>query len=62
MCGVEINANHIRSATKGFVTGTVKPLNIGRNMHVWEIKITDEADKLIAVSRLTVAIVPKRKI
>ncbi|MCM2282769.1 MAG: hotdog fold thioesterase [Bdellovibrionaceae bacterium] len=58
--GLEINANHIRSARSGFVTGRVEPLHIGRSTHVWEIKIRDEADKLICVSRITVAIIEKR--
>ena len=57
--GLEINANHIRSATKGFVTATCMPLHIGASTHVWDIKITDERDKLICVSRLTVAILKK---
>ena len=57
--GLEINANHIRSATQGFVTATCMPLHIGASTHVWDIKITDERDKLICVSRLTVAILKK---
>ena len=57
--GLEINANHIRSATKGFVTATCMPLHIGASTHVWDIKITDERDKLICVSRLTVAVLKK---
>ena len=59
--GLEINANHIRSATKGFVTGTASPLHLGKSTHVWDIKIHDEEGKLVCVSRLTVAVVPKRK-
>lgn len=54
--GLEINANHVRSAREGFVTGIAKPLHIGASTHVWEIKIYDERDKLVCVSRLTVAI------
>jgi 1,4-dihydroxy-2-naphthoyl-CoA hydrolase len=57
--GLEINANHIRSATKGFVTATCMPLHIGASTHVWDIKINDEREKLICVSRLTVAILKK---
>jgi 1,4-dihydroxy-2-naphthoyl-CoA hydrolase len=57
--GLEINANHIRSATKGFVMATCTPLHIGASTHVWDIKITDEREKLICVSRLTVAILKK---
>ena len=54
--GLEINANHVRSVREGFVTGIAKPLHIGASTHVWEIKIYDERDKLVCVSRLTVAI------
>ncbi|MCC6724969.1 MAG: hotdog fold thioesterase [Saprospiraceae bacterium] len=57
--GVEINANHLRPATKGFVFGKVMPIRVGRAMHVWNIEITDERGKLVCVSRLTVAVVDK---
>lgn len=57
--GLEINANHIRSARNGYVTATCKPLHIGTSTHVWDIKIHDESEKLICVSRLTVAILKK---
>ncbi len=57
--GVEINANHLRSVTAGFVYGTVTPLRVGRRLHVWSIEIKDEADKLVCVSRITIAIVPR---
>jgi 1,4-dihydroxy-2-naphthoyl-CoA hydrolase len=58
--GLEINANHIRSAREGFVTGTARPIHLGGSTHVWDIRIVDDKDKLICVSRLTVAILPKR--
>ena len=58
--GLEINANHIRSAREGFVTGVAVPLHLGGTTHVWDIKIYDEKEKLVCVSRLTVAIL-KRK-
>jgi 1,4-dihydroxy-2-naphthoyl-CoA hydrolase len=58
--GLEINANHVRGAREGFVTGVAKPLHIGSTTHVWDIKIYDEKDQLICVSRLTIAIL-KRK-
>ncbi len=54
--GIEINANHVRSARKGYVYGKCLPLHLGSSIHIWEIKITDENEKLICVSRLTVAI------
>jgi 1,4-dihydroxy-2-naphthoyl-CoA hydrolase len=58
--GLEINANHIRSAREGFVTATCTSIHIGASTHVWDIKIHDYYGKLICVSRLTVAILPKR--
>jgi 1,4-dihydroxy-2-naphthoyl-CoA hydrolase len=58
--GLEINANHVKSATDGYVIGTASPLHLGANTHVWDIKIHDEAGKLICVSRLTVAIIPRK--
>ncbi len=57
--GLEINANHIRSARSGFVTATAITLHVGNSTHVWDIKIHDEAEKLICVCRLTVAILSK---
>ena len=57
--GLEINANHIRSARSGIVTGITKPIHIGASTHVWDIKIYDEREKLVCVSRLTVAILKK---
>ena len=58
--GLEINANHVRSAKEGFVTGVAMPLHLGSTTHVWDIKIYDEKQKLICVSRLTVAILKRR--
>src|SRR5579883_2664726 len=60
--GLEINANHIRAVRSGVVTGTARPLHIGRNTQVWEIRIENEAGKLICVSRLTMAVVPQRAV
>lgn len=51
--GIEINANHMRGARSGYVTGRVTPLRIGRNIQVWTIEIRDEKDQLICQSRLT---------
>jgi 1,4-dihydroxy-2-naphthoyl-CoA hydrolase len=58
--GLEINANHIRSATSGFVTATCKPIHTGASTHVWDIQITDDNNRLICVSRLTVAVLKKK--
>lgn len=54
--GQEINANHIRAVASGFVIGTARPVHLGRRSHVWEIRITDEQDKLVCISRLTMAV------
>ena len=58
--GLEINANHVHSATEGFVTGIATPLHVGKSTHVWDIKIYNDNQKLVCVSRLTVAIIEKR--
>lgn len=58
--GLEINANHVHSATSGYVTGIATPLHLGKSTHVWDIKIYNEADKMVCVCRLTVAIIQKR--
>ncbi|WP_084356182.1 hotdog fold thioesterase [Novosphingobium lentum] len=55
--GMEINANHIRPAYSGWVYATARAESIGRSTQVWTIRIEDEADKLVCLSRLTVAIV-----
>jgi 1,4-dihydroxy-2-naphthoyl-CoA hydrolase len=57
--GIEINANHTRAAYEGFVTGIATPLHIGASTHVWDIRIYDEREKLVCVSRHTVAILKK---
>lgn len=58
--GQEINANHIRGVRSGMVTGITTPVHLGASSHVWEIKIYDENEKLVCISRLTVAILKKR--
>lgn len=55
--GLDINANHIRGVKSGIVTGITKAIHIGRKTHVWEIKIHNENDKLVCISRITMAIV-----
>ncbi len=59
--GVEINANHLRSVKKGLVTGTVSPIKLGRNMHVWRIVIEREDGKQVCESRITIAIIDIQK-
>ncbi|TFG99772.1 MAG: hotdog fold thioesterase [Calditrichales bacterium] len=59
--GMEINANHIRSVSDGWVYGVTKPVHLGASTHIWEIRISDENDKLICISRLTMAVLPKNR-
>ncbi|AZQ63006.1 hotdog fold thioesterase [Flammeovirga pectinis] len=58
--GQEINANHIKSARNGIVTGFAKPIHIGKKSHVWEIKIYDDEDNLLCISRMTIALIRKK--
>ena len=58
--GIEINANHLRGVREGIVTGTARPLHVGRSTQVWEIRIEDEAGQLVCISRLTLAVIRKR--
>jgi 1,4-dihydroxy-2-naphthoyl-CoA hydrolase len=57
--GLEINANHVRSVREGVVTGTARPVHMGRTTHIWEIRIVDQRDKLVCISRLTLAILER---
>jgi uncharacterized protein (TIGR00369 family) len=56
--GVEINANHLRSVTRGRVTAVARPVYVGRQMTVWAIEITDERNRLVCTSRCTLAFKP----
>ncbi len=56
--GLEINANHLRPVKSGWLTATGTPLHKGRTTQVWEVRITDDADRLVCISRCTVALVP----
>lgn len=56
--GLEINANHLRAVREGTVTGTARPIHIGRSTQVWEIRIENDAGDLTCISRLTMAVVP----
>ncbi|MCW5261528.1 hotdog fold thioesterase [Verminephrobacter eiseniae] len=58
--GLDINANHLRSARSGWVTGQARPVHLGRSTQVWHIDLVNEADELICVSRLTMAILAPR--
>ena len=58
--GLEINTNHIKSAREGKVTGRVTPIHIGKGTHVWSIEIKNEQSQLVAISRITMAILDKK--
>ena len=55
--GIDVNANHIKSVRSGIVKGRATPLHTGRSTQVWEIKITNEQDEPVCISRLTIAVV-----
>ena len=55
--GLEINANHLKSVRQGFVYGKVQPLHVGKRTHVWEIRVTNEDQQLVCISRLTVVVI-----
>lgn len=54
--GIEINCNHVRGVTEGWVIGTARPLHVGRSTQVWDIRIEDERGRLVCASRLTLAV------
>jgi 1,4-dihydroxy-2-naphthoyl-CoA hydrolase len=59
--GLDINANHIRSVVNGKnVTGTARPLHLGNSTQVWTIEITNEENKLVCISRLTMAVLDRK--
>ena len=57
--GIEVNANHLRTVKEGYVVGTTRPLRLGQRNQVWETQIHDDTGRLIAVSRLTLAVLVK---
>ncbi|MFP5457245.1 MAG: hotdog fold thioesterase [Bacteriovoracia bacterium] len=59
--GLDINANHVSGVRSGTVTGVARPLHVGRSTQVWEIRITSDENKLVCISRLTMAVVAIRK-
>lgn len=58
--GLEINANHVKGIRSGFVYGKTTPIHVGKRTHVWEIRITNEDQELICVSRITMAVIDKK--
>ena len=57
--GLEINANHLRGVREGIVTGIARPIHIGKTTQVWEIRIHDNRDKIICISRITIAVLKR---
>jgi 1,4-dihydroxy-2-naphthoyl-CoA hydrolase len=58
--GLEINANHIKSVRSGMVTGITRPIHIGGKTQLWEIRITNEVNELVCISRITMAVLDKK--
>ena len=58
--GLDINANHLKGATSGWVTGTTRPIHMGRSTHVWQIDLHNDAGELTCVSRITMAVLQNR--
>ena len=58
--GLEVNANHLRAVTAGYVYGTARPIHLGNRTHVWDIRIEDEKQRPVCISRLTMMIIEKQ--
>lgn len=57
--GLEINANHLRAVREGWVTGRVAPVHAGRSTQVWEVRVTDERERLVSIGRVTISLIAK---
>lgn len=60
--GLDINANHLKGVTSGWVTGVTRPIHIGRTTQVWQIDLTNEAGELTCVSRITMAVLVAKQV
>ena len=58
--GLEVNANHVRAARSGSVVGTVRPVHVGNSTQIWQTHIVDEKERLVCISRLTVAVLDRK--
>lgn len=56
--GLDVNANHLRGVSEGWVTGVARPVHLGRTTQVWQIELRDEAQRMVCISRLTMAVLP----
>ena len=59
--GLDINANHLRAAISGWVTGTARPVHIGRTTQVWQIDLVNDAGEMVCASRITMAVLEPKK-
>ena len=59
--GIEISANHLRSKREGIVTGTARIVHLGRSLHLWEVRVTDENGKLISLCKITNMVMPRKR-
>ncbi len=59
--GLSLNVNHLRAVSKGYVHAVAYPLHTGRSTHVWDVKLFNDEDKLVAVGRMTVAVIDKKE-
>lgn len=59
--GIEISANHLRSKREGVVTGTARIIHKGRSLHLWEIRVTDEEDRLMSLCKITNMVLPRKR-
>jgi 1,4-dihydroxy-2-naphthoyl-CoA hydrolase len=57
--GIDINANHVRGVREGWVHATARPLHLGRTTQLWEIRVVDDAARLVSIARLTIGVVPR---
>ena len=57
--GLDINANHVRAVREGWVTGVARPLHLGRSTQIWEIRISDTAERLVCIARLTLSVLAR---
>ncbi|MEE4358279.1 MAG: hotdog fold thioesterase [Desulfococcaceae bacterium] len=60
--GLEINGNHVRSVRGGKVSGCARPCHLGSSTHIWEVRIRDEEERLICISRITLAVLPHKRV
>lgn len=58
--GLEINANHVRNVKEGYVYGVSRPIHVGKSTQIWEVRITNEKDQLVCISRITLAVLEKK--